>query len=307
MTRSFNEYRPAVDHVNQLLRSQGRKTYSWETYYPEAIRRNARASKNEKSLQSAVAVNQLLCEERWLRLRRPYYNVWPRIVGPLCRVDLSQVLTDHVRLAPKHCAFRFAERSEALSCGDYWARSALVNMVEDDRSGHLHLAIYIDVGEVDERGHAVLSYRCVGLQPGYSIAERIDALPEDEETINRGAWTREIGLSLLRLVVSCCLLSRDPSDELVSPDVLTSDRQRWDNKREQALVDRAHRRGKVGWDIGRYLEQSPHYRVPHLCTFHVGAGRQQTVVKLRKGSLIHREVVEQIPSGLSAAKSGETT
>ena len=38
-------------------------------------------------------------------------------------------------------------------------------------------------------------------------------------------------------------------------------------------VDKAHRRGKVGWNVGRHIEVAPHYRRPHMALVWTGTGR----------------------------------
>ena len=96
-----------------------------------------------------------------------------------------------------------------------------------------------------------------------------------------------------------CLLENDP--EIISPDVLSKDRDKFDRTGEQKYVDKAHRRGKVGWDVGRHVEVAPHYRRPHLALVWTGRGREVPKIVPRRGSVVHREVVEKLPSGFGGA------
>jgi hypothetical protein len=41
-------------------------------------------------------------------------------------------------------------------------------------------------------------------------------------------------------------------------------------------VDKAHRRGKVGWNVGRHIEVAPHYRRPHMALVWTGTGPPMT-------------------------------
>ena len=60
---------------------------------------------------------------------------------------------------------------------------------------------------------------------------------------------------------------------------------------------KAHRRGKVGWDVGRQVEVMPHYRRPHLMLAWTGPGRAVPKIVPRRGSIVHRSAVEKVPSG----------
>ena len=73
---------------------------------------------------------------------------------------------------------------------------------------------------------------------------------------------QEMITDCVRLCCSLCLLENDPS--VISPDVLSKDRSRFEQTGDQKFVEKAHRRGKVGWDVGRHIEVSPHYRRPHM-------------------------------------------
>jgi len=97
------------------------------------------------------------------------------------------------------------------------------------------------------------------------------------------------------LCCTLCLLDNDPS--IISPDVLAKDRDRFERTGDQKYVDKAHRRGEVGWNVGRHIEVSPHYRRPHLMLAWTGPGRAVPRVVPRRGSVVHREMVEKVPSG----------
>jgi hypothetical protein len=102
-------------------------------------------------------------------------------------------------------------------------------------------------------------------------------------------------LDCVRLCCTLCLLDEDP--EVISPDVLAEDRAMYETTGDPKYVQKALRRGKVGWDIGRHIEVMPHYRRPHFALVWTGPGRKVPKVVKRKGCLVHREVVERIPTG----------
>ena len=94
---------------------------------------------------------------------------------------------------------------------------------------------------------------------------------------------------------SGCLLEDDP--EIVNPEVLADDRAKYEASGDQKYVEKARRRGKFGWDVGRHIEVIPHYRRPHLMLAWTGAGRSVPKIVPRKGSIVHRNVVEKLPTG----------
>ena len=99
----------------------------------------------------------------------------------------------------------------------------------------------------------------------------------------------------IRLCCSLCLLENDPS--VISADVLADDRAKFEQTGDDKYVSKAHRRGKVGWNVGHRLEVVPHYRRPHLTLVWTGHGRGVPRIVPRRGSVVHREVVAKVPSG----------
>jgi hypothetical protein len=99
----------------------------------------------------------------------------------------------------------------------------------------------------------------------------------------------------VRLCCSLCLLENDPS--VIEPDVLTKDRDKFEASGDERYVDKAHRRGKIGWNVGRRIEVAPHYRRPHMALVWTGHGRTVPKIVPRRGSVVHRELVEKVPSG----------
>ena len=102
-------------------------------------------------------------------------------------------------------------------------------------------------------------------------------------------------LDCLRLCATLCLLADDPS--VIEPDVLAKDQARFRQTGDEKYIDKAHRRGKVGWNVGRRMEVVPHYRRPHMALVWTGRGRAVPKVVPRRGSVVHREKVERVPSG----------
>jgi hypothetical protein len=91
-------------------------------------------------------------------------------------------------------------------------------------------------------------------------------------------------------------MASDP--EIVEPEVLSSDEERYSKTRDSALVDKAHRRGKVGWNVGKDIEVVPHYRrACPAALYWTGEGRRFPKVRFRRGSVIHRKRLASVPTG----------
>jgi hypothetical protein len=93
------------------------------------------------------------------------------------------------------------------------------------------------------------------------IEEAFNRLPH--EKVAGLVVPRELQEQCLRIVVSVCFLATG-ADRLIDPEVLSKDLARYLEARErepataQRLVEKARRRGKVGWNVGQ------HERVLHL-------------------------------------------
>ena len=99
----------------------------------------------------------------------------------------------------------------------------------------------------------------------------------------------------MRLCCTLCLLDEEPS--VILPDVLADDRTRYEATLDEKYVNKADRRGKVGWNIGSQIEKVPHYRRPHMAMVWTGEGRKIPKIVPRKGSIVHRQAVEKVPTG----------
>jgi len=250
---------------------------------------------------SAQFFFQVSNERDWEHARRPYYNVWPSIVPMLTRLnlDLDSALIQLplpalcVRLPKQHNPLTFDWRGKPFDI-----RCFLVG----DMDGGKGISILIDVGETMDNGAfmvPIYSYRNFPRREGLTVEQSLSGL-------GRGV-TADVGVQIpdslvtdcVRLSCSLCLLENDPS--IIEPDVLSKDRGKFEETGDQKYVDKAHRRGKVGWVVGRRIEVAPHYRRPHLMLAWTGSGRAVPRVVPRRGSVVHRNIVEKVPSGWEGA------
>ncbi len=263
---------------------------------PDAFYR--RAFTDALKVGSGQFYGQLRNEQQWEQARKPYYNVWPSIVPMLTRLNLA-LDSALIRLPTPALCIRFPRQNNPLTFD--WKgepvpiRCMLMGEINDGRG----LSILIDIGEVvtDGRdpGIPIYTYRNFRRRHGLSVEQAIGELGANELADLGVQVPDELVTDCVRLCCSLCLLENDPS--VIEPDVLSKDRAKFGASGDRKYVDKAHRRGKVGWNVGRRMEVVPHYRRPHMALVWTGRGRAVPKVVPRRGSVVHREKVEKVPSG----------
>jgi hypothetical protein len=288
----FYEYQTTRD-----ITTRGeRKTEKWEPFYKRNFGRAL------AYLQSTSTAVQMVNEGTWERNRRPYYCVYPAITPMLLKLNLA-FDASLIKLPVPIFAIRFPTTRPPITFQwnneDWHVRSMLVGPtdLEENNSIVSGLVIWVDTGEKmifpDGKECPVHTYINLPLRKGMSMEESLDALPVDASAREGMQFPSKARADCVRLAATLCLLENNP--EIVEPDVLTADRDKYDATRDQKFVDRAKRRGKVGWNVGRDIEVVPHMRRPHPAIVLTGHGRMIPKIIMRKGSLIHRKVTDALP------------
>ena len=241
---------------------------------------------------------QLHNEREWERARRPYYSVWPSIVPMLTRLNLD-FDSSLIRIPLPALCVRFPKERTPLSFPWRGKETPIRCMLMGELNEGRGLSILIDVGEVmgdgKDFGAPVYTYRNFRRESGLTVEAAILELGPNTMTDLGVQIPDPMVMDCIRLCCSLCLLESDPS--IISPDVLSKDRDRFEKTGDEKYVDKAHRRGKVGWDVGRHIEVMPHYRRPHMTLVWTGRGRSVPKIVPRRGSIVHRGKVENVPSG----------
>jgi hypothetical protein len=249
-------------------------------------------------MSSGQFFGQLQNERDWEQARRPYYNVWPSIVPMLTRLnlDLDSALIQLplpalcIRLPKQKNPLTFEWKGEGVQI-----HCMLMGEINEGRG----LSILIDVGEVMGDGKdfrvPIYTYRNFRRQEGLTVEEALRELGSNDLAELGVQIPEALVTDCVRLCCSLCLLEDDPS--VIEPDVLSKDRDRFEQTGDKKYVAKAHRRGKVGWNVGRRIEVAPHYRRPHMTLVWTGRGRVVPKIVPRRGSIVHRPVVEKVPSG----------
>ena len=256
-----------------------------------------RAIADVHKVKSGQFFGQMHNERDWEKARRPYYNMWPSIIPMLTRLNLD-LDSGLIRLPLPALCIRFPKDTAKNPLKFDWkgdeiaVRCILLGEINQGTG----LSVQVDIGEVRPMGVPIYTYRNFPREPGLTVEKAVAGLEAK-------GLLPEIGIQVpdsfvtdcIRLCCSLCLLENDPS--IISPDVLADDRAKFEASGDQRFVDKAHRRGKVGWDVGKHIEVIPHFRRPHMTLVWTGSGRAVPRIVPRRGSIVHREAVEKLPSG----------
>jgi hypothetical protein len=167
------------------------------------------------------------------------------------------------------------------------------------------LTFWIDAGEDLEgrqsRGDGPgvirrLMYKHLVCLEGHSIEWSFENIPPHVSTEIGLVYPTEILHGVARIVCTVCLMAEDPL--IVEPVVLKDDEDRFEKSGDMTLVDKARRRGNLGWHVGRSIEVMPHVRAAcPAALYWTGEGRKIPKIRFRRGSIVHRKKFSAVPTG----------
>lgn len=202
----------------------------------------------------------------WHKSERPYYNVYPGIQESLEKLDLSKVRLDML-------GFPFM--------------SLLIRTHKDGAAIVVH-----------KPGMDKLVLIIEANKQRFAVGLRVDNKETIGQVLDEEACSDPVAMRFLKIACGCGLLH----DGILEAEVLSRDygiNALTEPERYAAAVDRARRRGKVGWAIGKAYEVIPHVRRPHLAVMWTGTGRQVQKIVMRSGCVVHRKKAEQLPTGFN--------
>lgn len=239
-------------------------------------------------------------ETDWIESKRPYYNVYPSLYSMLIRTKLN-VHCDYVKhpTPGTPILLRFPEGREPMldEKGERMRpRSILLCEMSLTKFSQRGLILWIDCGEkCYDYGYEspFFHFQSFCLVPGISIEQSL----RDYTDFNESEWPNSLR-DAVKLCVGVCLLAQNP--DMIEPDILSKDRSKYPEPDAETLARlqcKAHRRGKIGWCIGRGLEVSPHQRGAHMGWRWTGPGKSIPKYVPIKGSFIHKDKVTEVPTG----------
>lgn len=249
-----------------------------------------RADPTDKMGAARCAYNQASSEMTWIKLGRPYYKLYPAVTDMLVESSLD-IPSEHVRAPLSAILLRFPAdyHNPALMAGDKALRTILVTEWSQsdmktlpaapvdprDKDDPRRFVFWMDFGETlaeslpstqeltgdpTPLGGPVLTFQLVSISD-----EQVSFEEHFEEWIRRDKLDMAAGLEVssdvlaaaIRVAVGACLLANGADDRVVEHDVLNKHVTRYrDAKTEEAkeaLFEKAKRRGKFGWVVGREI------------------------------------------------------
>jgi hypothetical protein len=260
----------------------------------------------------------MMAEAEWAELRMPYYNLWPSIIPALTKLRLDVECTFFtLPLTPILVRFPVsASHSLRWSYdGKEWAIQTMMvserALLPDPGFDKKHnipreeipaLSFWLDIGELVEPDNPQFRrrlYKHLLKYPGWTIERSFEEIPAHDSVSVGVEYPKKVIEDCARIACTICLMAADP--ELVVPDVLSKDKAKFAATGDQSLVEKAHRRGKVGWDVGANIEVSPHLRsASPAALYWTGTGRKVPRIRFRKGCIVHRRRLSEVPTGFMA-------
>lgn len=224
----------------------------------------------------------------WYQERRPFFNVYPGVEKCLrnTRAQIDPATIPHSVLHDLGVMeIRFSESSSTPSF--FIAILPTVNRTLNKRYLAVHLI------RIDDRG--IQAYSASFGKP----AETDTPLRTEGGWEHTGEDVRSEMELRVRLAMGVMLLAADP--RYCEPVLLNRDRDKLmnDSERQQAL-DRAKKRGNFGFDLGRDVEVSPHFRRPHFAIRWTGKGSAVPRLVPVKGAIINEGLITNVPTGYDA-------
>jgi hypothetical protein len=220
----------------------------------------------------------------WATTHKPFFNIWPMIGEGLCKTNLdidAEIILAKLLKLPMCLNIRFAEGHEVDNI-----QTILVNRIKI--GGLLGLSIFTFTGELGlvagDPIYNMLHFPIVG-----TIEKSLTDLPR-KDGINEVEY--QSCITAVRIVTMLALMFDNP--DLIESIILRGDAIRGVNER---TIDRAKRRGIVGWNVGSHIEISPHYRRPHFAIRWTGKGGTIPKVVPIKGVIVKRSKATSVPTG----------
>ena len=224
-------------------------------------------------------------EAAWIENKRPYYDIYPSIIPALEKLEMDFPL-DTIKMP-----YGLSELLVRYPVGYCNIRSIFMGYHFDPQNTEHCLMLSVQANkesDPDDLDRGLVSF---AWQPGTNGADVVREIYGNEKKI----YIIDQMAKAFKTAIAICLIGEDPS--LVERCILSKDMSKVNEANMDRLVDKAKRRGKFGFTLGRELEMIPHLRRPHMWWKPYGPGRKFRKFCLRKGSVIHKDVVNQVPSG----------
>ncbi len=320
----FTHYQLAKSSARQDRVLQNLSAQEFARGYITQLESICRASYGKQLVQVDPFTPTLIqLEADWHDAGRPYYNLWPSIITSLTKLRMDADAS-FFRLPLDQLLIRFPKQDNPLAWtdkGQEWSvRAVLCNnaqllegkramrwiepRIAADLPSKRGIAFWIDVNEPLDHdlasGHPGrlhrMMYKHIVCDEGKSIEWSFDNIPAHDSADIGVQYPDHIVRDVARIVCTLCLMAEDK--EIVEPIVLKADEDKFDRTGDLALVAKAIRRGNYGFNVGRSIEVVPHVRSAcPAALYWTGEGRKIPKIRFRRGTVVHRKRLAQVPTG----------
>ncbi|MFA5767091.1 MAG: hypothetical protein WC919_04160 [Candidatus Paceibacterota bacterium] len=294
----WHEFRTLWANANSNPRMRG-ACIDIHQFYAGLIKRYTDRQKRARpgSAESYDSAMETRCEYYWIRTGKPYYRLYPGVIKPFLRLDADKVDTGLLKIPTNNTLMIQMPVGGVVVNGIELRNIVLckVNINDRQSDGMYAMIEYAEEGTMPHENEKIYTaYLTTPFKSGLMLGALLN---ESSVTVEGGmAIPKELQKAAIKIVAVCLLLENDP--EVIQPDVLNDDLAKFKQTLDPKYIEKAKRRGKFGWVIGRDIEVSPHVRAASpFALYWTGKGRTIPIIRYRKGCIVHRELVEKIPTG----------
>lgn len=235
----------------------------------------------ENGLEIKDLSSTLLAEGRYVRCRRPFYNIYPAVQGCLENTKLNFKLSQIGKI-DEAIAMCFAVGKEPVVSGTKFT-SMIVELMDNAKcvccktNGHHALRVC---------AQTIKSDGTKGIE-GFEFSDNESFI---SDRLHGGHC------KLVSIAVGVSLLAQD--ERFAEPILLKRDQGKQLNEEQlKRAIERAKNRGRNGIAIGKGLEVSPHIRKPHFAVRWTGKGGNVPRLVPVKGCVVSRDKLFPVPTG----------
>lgn len=271
-------------------------TLDMEQYYAACYDTHKRNKKDPRAYHCAIETQN---EYQWVLDKKPYYRIYPGVITPFLRIDIDKVDLGSLKV-PTNSTILIQIPVGSIVVDGIVLRNIMLTSIrtkEHRESADVEgMFVKYEYSKEGSNNGAIDTFNSQFTLPFVS-GRLLGTYLGDKQRI-MGDLNAPIAMrnNVLRIIAVCSLLENDP--DVIQPDVLNDDLEKFKQTLDPKYVEKAKRRGKFGWVIGRDIEVSPHIRAASpFALYWTGKGRTIPIIRHRKGCIVHRELVEKVPTG----------
>lgn len=280
------DYRPCLPKLLALSGAPSNEALLHDERFNEWIK----SMERKNGVQDNSIRAMFLAETAWCDLGRPYYDLYPGIAEAFLKVDLSKILVEHLSLPYPVILIRLSEGNPIGLC------TVLVAMQRNSANDGLGMHVCYDQPESIK--HYFINTGVPNrLIAGFKSPLDRAVMATDEVISNDRNGEVE---KIVKIVTTMALIRNNP--DIIEQQPLSKDLAKFDRsvdfEERQRLLDKAKRRGKLAFAIGKHIETAAGFRNPHFAIRWMGHGEPKTpVLRPISGCIVNRKKIMNVPTG----------